>query len=156
MRRLAAVLLFAFVCHAWAAAPGLSFQEKSLDAAGLRSIAGWLRLHGADGFVGADVADAMGIPRPPSEDLLETKQRGYRNAQTLRVAQLLPGSGLMLFMVQAGDGQVFFYLSTVQDGLRKAFVSLPQQNVVAPLDALEAEASFRREVLYWEDKATAR
>jgi hypothetical protein len=57
----------------------------------------------------------------------------------------------MLFMVQSA-GEVYFYLSTVGGGLRKALVSLPERDAVTPLEAAEAQTNFRREVLYWEDK----
>jgi hypothetical protein len=40
----------------------------------------------------------------------------------------------------------------VHGGLRKALVSIPGQEAVAPLEAAEAESNFRREVLYWEQK----
>jgi hypothetical protein len=40
----------------------------------------------------------------------------------------------------------------VRGGLRKALVSIPAREAVAPLEATEAESNFRREVLYWEDK----
>src|SRR5687767_2266955 len=54
----------------------------------LRSIGGWLKGHGADGYVGADVADALGIPRAEGQDLLDAKQRGFRNGDVLRIAQI--------------------------------------------------------------------
>ena len=154
MRRLAAVLFLAAAFDAWAAAPDLGLKEaKSVEAIGLRSIAGWLRLHGVEGYLGADVADVMGIPRAESARRLEAKQRGFRSDRTLRIAQLHEESQLILFMVQRDDDQVYFYLSTVRGRLQKAFVSIPGRNLVAPLDAAEAESSFRLEVLYWEDKA---
>ena len=80
----------------------------------LRSIAGWLRRPGRDGFVGADVADVMGIPRRHGEDLLEARQRGFRNEDVLRIAQISADDkrDFMLFMVQRPDDQVYFYLST--------------------------------------------
>jgi hypothetical protein len=59
----------------------------------------------------------------------------------------------LLFMVQ-GPGEVYFYLSTVRDGLRKALVSIPGREAVAPLEPGEAQSNFRREVLYWEGKVT--
>jgi len=157
MRRLAAVLFLVVAFNAWAAVPELGFKEtKSIEAVGLRSISGWLRLHGVQGYLGADVADAMGIPRLEDEGQLQAKQRGFRSDTTLRIAQFLEESQLILFMVQRVDDQVYFYLSTVREGLKKALVSIPGRNMVAPLDAAEAESSFRREVLYWEDKAATR
>src|ERR1044072_2323850 len=106
-----------------------SQQVTSPDAVSLRSIAGWLRESGRDGFVGADVADAMGIPRPVTEEGLEARQRGFRNEDVLRIAQISADDkrDFMLFMVQRPDDQVYFYFSTVRDGLKKAFVSIPDR-----------------------------
>jgi hypothetical protein len=70
----------------------------------------------------------------------------------LRIAQLLPDSS-MLFMVQDEAGEVYFYHSTLRQGLRRALVSLPGRRLVVPLDPAQAESNFRAEVLYWEDKA---
>jgi hypothetical protein len=130
------------------AAPAV--PASTLESTGLRSIAGWLKLRGVPGYVGADVADAMGIPRAAGAELLDALQRGFREDEVLRIAQFIDGE-YMLFMVQQPD-EVQFYLSTVRGGLRKALVSMPGREAVAPLDATEAEANFRREVLYWEDK----
>jgi len=47
---------------------------------------------------------------------------------------------------------VYFYLSTVREGLKKAFVSIPSRNLVMPLDRLDAELRFRQEVRYWGDR----
>jgi hypothetical protein len=139
----------------WAAAPGPALSEgKSLDVVGLRSIAGWLRKNGTDGYVGADVADALGIPRADGKEMLDAKQRGFRNESVLRIAQFFGDH--VLFMVQGGDGEVYFYLSSLSGGLRKALVSIPGRSMVAPLEAREAESNFRAEVLYWEDKAATR
>lgn len=121
-----------------------------VESTGLRSIAGWLKTHGASGFVATDLADAMGIPHEVDAELIAVRQRGYRNAEGLRVAQMIDGQYL-LFMVQ-GPAEVYFYLSTVKGGLRKALVSIPDREAVAPLEAAEAETNFRREVLYWEGK----
>jgi hypothetical protein len=136
---------------AGAAAPGAGAEVKPVEVIGLRSIAGWLKKHGTDGYLGADVADALGITRRVGEEQLDAKSRGYRNDKVLRIAQLLTDDQV-LFMVQGGDGEVYFYLCSVREGLRKALVSIPGRSVVAPLDALEAESNFRAEVLYWEDK----
>ena len=60
------VLLGILSCGAaQAAAPGPAALERftSPETSSLRSIAGWLRQHGKEGYVGADVADKMGIPR---------------------------------------------------------------------------------------------
>jgi hypothetical protein len=59
----------------------------------------------------------------------------------------------LLFMVQ-GEGEVYFYLSSVRGGLRRALVSVPSRESVTPLEADEAETNFRREVQYWEQKVT--
>lgn len=161
MRRLAAVLCLAgglaAPCGAGAATPDASFKSAApIEAVSLRSISGWLRLHGVQGYLGADVADVMGIPRAEDQGQLVALQRGFRSDAALRIAQFLEHSQLLLFMVQKTDDQVYFYLSNVRDGLKKAFVSIPGRNIVAPLDTLEAQSSFRHEVLYWEDKAATR
>ena len=62
----------------------------------------------------------------------------------------------LLFMVQRPDDQVYFYLSTVREGLKKAFVSIPKRELVLPIDRAEAEQNFRRELLYWEDRIATR
>ena len=97
-----------------------------------------------------DVADAMGIPRAAGAELVDALQRGFREDEVLRIAQFIDGE-YVLFMVQR-PGEVQLYLSTVRGGLRKALVSIPAREAVAPLEATEAESNFRREVLYWEDK----
>ena len=124
----------------------------------LRSIGGWLKRNGADGYVGADVADALGIPRGEGQDLLDAKQRGFKNGDVLRIAQISSDAkrDFMLFMVQQPDGQVFFYLATVGEGLKKAYVSIPSRELVLPLERGEAEQNFRRELLYWEARIAAR
>jgi len=133
------------VCMSAPAAP-----MKAVESTGLRSIAGWLKSHGVEGFLGADVADAIGIARAADVELIAARQRGFREDEVLRIAQLLDGDTL-LFMVQR-PGEVTFFLSSVRGGLRKALVSVPGQEAVAPLDAAEAESNFRREVLYWEGR----
>jgi hypothetical protein len=162
MRRCAALAVFAAwffvnIPSTWAAPAGLR-NSISPETTSLRSISGWLRDHGREGFLGADVADAMGIARHESEDRLEARQRGFRSDDVLRIAQVAADGkrDFLLFMVQQPDGQVFFYLSSVRDGLRKAFVSIPSRNLVVPLERGEAEASFLQELLYWEDKAAMR
>jgi hypothetical protein len=146
-------LLAALPGYAASMAPGLQ-QITGVDAVSLRSIAGWLRQSGRDGFVGADVADVMGIPRQVTEDVLEARQRGFRNEDVLRIAQISVDDkrDFLLFMVQRPDDQVYFYFSTVREGLKKAFVSIPSRNLVMPLDRLEAEARFRQEVRYWGER----
>jgi hypothetical protein len=147
MRGIVAAVL-ACVCMGAAAAPGT--PAKAVESTGLRSIAGWLKVRGAEGFLGADVADAMGIARGADVELIAARQRGFREDEILRIAQLIDADTL-LFMVQR-PGEVTFYLSSVRGGLRKALVSIPGQEAVAPLDAGEAESNFRREVLYWESR----
>lgn len=161
MRLAAALVLLGLALGAVHAAPSVPArplqQEGAIEIPTLRSIAGWLRSHGSPGFLGADVADAMGIARK-GEDALAARQRGFRNDDVLRIAQISAdeGSDFMLFMVQRPDDQVFFYFSTVREGLKKAFVSIPSRNLVAPLERYEAERNFRSELLYWEDKAATR
>ena len=161
MGRLVVALLFvsAFSAVAAPVAPERALQQiTSAEFGSLRSIAGWLREHGREGFVGADVADAMGIPRQETEDLLEARQRGFRSEDVLRIAQISADGrrDFLLFMVQRPDDQVYFYFSTVREGLKKAFVSIPSRNLVMPLDQLEAEARFRQEVRYWGERIEAK
>jgi hypothetical protein len=139
-----------FALQVPAVSPGARATPVATPASGLRTIAGWLRAHGVEGYLGADVADAMGLTRAPHEAQIGAKQRGFRTDKTLRIAQLLDGRDALLFMVEQPDGQVFFYLSSVGGGLKKAFVSIPSRGVVAPLGAAEAESSFAAEVQYWE------
>jgi len=138
--------LLACVCISAAASPGAPLAP--LESVGLRSIAGWLKAHGADGFLATDVADAVGIPHQSGAELIAARQRGFRDAEVLRIAQLVDGEYL-LFVVQA-PGEVYFYLSTVRGGLRKALVA--SRATLTPLEAAEAESNFGREVLYWEQK----
>jgi hypothetical protein len=152
----------------WAVTPqrGLTQQEPIFAFDSLHGIAAWLRHHGREGYIGADVADAMGIPRAQGQALLAAWQRGFRNDDVLRIAQVLDshaarGDGIgerdfILFMVQRPDDQVYFYLSTPLGGLQKAFISIPSKNLVIPLERGEAELRWRREVLYWKDRSEAR
>ena len=105
---LAAVL--ACACMSAVAAPAV--PTKAVETTGLRSIAGWLKAQGAEGFLGADVADAIGLPRDADVELIAARQRGFRDAEVLRIAQVIDGDYL-LFMVQ-GPTEVYFYLSTVR------------------------------------------
>jgi hypothetical protein len=136
-------------------APAL--DVAALDAHSLHSIAGWLRQHGREGYIGADVADAMGIARLQGEELVAARQRGFKNDEVLRIAQIAADEArdFILFMVQRPDDQVYFYLSTPGGGLQKAFVSIPSKNLVVPLERIEAELRFRQEVLYWKDRSAA-
>jgi hypothetical protein len=144
-------------CLTVSAAPGTA-EVRTIETVSLRSVAGWLRSHGSNGFLGADVADALGIRRDAAGESLPARQRGFRNDDVLRIAQIPADEGrdFVLFMVQQPDDQVFFYFSTVREGLKKAFVSIPSKNLVAPLERREAERNFRSELLYWEDKAATR
>ena len=76
------------------AAPGMAVP---IEAGGLRTVAVWLQAKGTPGYVGADVADAIGIPR--EENVVEAMQRGFRDDNVLRMAQVIRGDTL-LFMVQ--------------------------------------------------------
>jgi hypothetical protein len=138
-------------CVCISAAASSPSPVAPVETTGLRSIAGWLKAQGTEGFLAADVADAMGIPRNADDEYIAARQRGFRDADALRVAQFVSGD-YVLFMVQTPD-EIYFYLSTVRGGLRKALVSIPGRDSVTPLGATEAEANFQREVLYWEDKA---
>lgn len=145
--------------HATAVAPERALEQlTAVESGSLRTIAGWLKQHGREGFVGADVADTMGIPRLESEDLLQARQRGFRSEDVLRIAQISADQrrDFILFMVQRPDDQVYFYFSTVREGLKKAFVSIPSRNLVMPLDRMEAELRFRQEVRYWGDRIGSR
>ncbi len=155
MRWLVGVAMLGVALSAQSAPAGPALEQLTRAETGdLRSIAGWLRLHGKEGFVGADVADAMGIPRLQSEDMLEARQRGFRSEDVLRIAQISADDkrDFILFMVQRPDDQVYFYFSTVRDGLKRAFVSIPSRKLVMPLDRLDAELRFRQEVRYWGDR----
>jgi len=145
------------VCAA-ASAVSPAARENAPDKESLQLIVGWLKGHGREGYIGADVADAMGIPRLLGEDLLAARQRGFKTDDELRIAQISADGMLefILFMVQQPDDQVYFYLSTPHGGLQKAFVSIPSKNLVLPLERIEAEPRFRREVLYWRDRSETR
>ena len=156
---LAILGLYMSIAQGAAFAPERALQQATAAEHGsLRSIAGWLREYGKEGFVGADVADAMGIPRLESEELLVARQRGFRTEDVLRIAQISADEkrDFILFMVQRPDDQVYFYLSSVREGLKKAFVSIPSRNLVMPLDPMEAEVHFRQEVRYWGDRMEAK
>ena len=159
-RAVAGLAVALFLCPAWGAPPAASAAKTlaPVESVTLRSIGGWLKGHGAAGYVGADVADVLGIPRSEGQDLLDAKQRGFKTGDVLRIAQISADTrrDFMLFMVQQGDGQVFFYLATVGEGLKKAFVSIPSRELVLPLERAEAEQNFRRELLYWEDRIATR
>ena len=157
MRRLFLLAVLSAVCAA-ASAVNPAARENAPDKESLQAIVGWLKDHGREGYIGADVADAMGIPRLLGEDLLAARQRGFKTDDELRIAQISADGMLefILFMVQQPDDQVYFYLSTPHGGLQKAFVSIPSKNQVLPLERMEAEPRFRREVLYWRDRSETR
>jgi hypothetical protein len=157
MRWLVLAVLGAF-CVAVSAANPVTRADTPPDKESLQAIVGWLKDHGRDGYIGADVADAMGIPRLLGEELLAARQRGFKNDGELRIAQISADDMLefILFMVQRPDDEVYFYLSTPHGGLQKAFVSIPSKNLVLPLERIEAEPRFRREVLYWRDRSETR
>lgn len=141
-----------------AATPGANSYLSALDSASIRSITAWIKASGKDGYLAADVADAAGIPRSQAEDVLEARQRGFKSGNVLRIAQIPADEkrDFLLFMVQRPDGEVFFYLSTARDGLKKAFVSIPGSNSVLSLESAEAQAAFQQEIHYWEARIAAR
>ena len=152
-----AVFLGLLVVFSAAAFPAsIPGQTYSAESSTLGSIAGWLKRDGREGWLGADVADTVGIPRLATEELLAAKQRGFRDDEALRVAQVSNDERreFLLFMVQRFDGQVFFYLAGVREGLKAAYVA--SGGVVAPLERIEAEASFRRELRFWEGRVAVR
>ena len=140
--------------HVFALSRAPEAAPVPLEAGSLRSISTWLKGSGRDGYLAADVADTVGIPRGRSEEVLEAKQRGYRTDNVLRIAQVPADErrDFLLFMVQRPEGEVYFYLSTVREGLKRAFVSIPGRNLVVPLDPDEAQSGFQQEVAYWQDK----
>jgi hypothetical protein len=160
MRRGLVVALLSLACAAaQATAPqrGLALPEPAFAFDSLHGIAAWLRYYGREGYIGADVADTMGIERPQGEAAVAAWQRGFRTDDILRIAQISADErDFILFMVQRPDDQVYFYLSTPLGGLQKAFVSIPSQNKVLPLERPEAEQRFRHEVLYWTERSGAR
>jgi len=161
MRSAIVVFTLSFVCAYAQAAPqrGLGQPGPVIFAFdSLHGIAAWLRSNGREGYIGADVADTMGIARGADERLLPAWQRGFRSHEVLRIAQILADESrdYILFMVQEPDDQVYFYLSTPLGGLHKAFLSIPSKNLVLPLERAEAELRFREEVLYWKDRSESR
>src|SRR5258708_7910383 len=127
---------------------------EALDTGNLRAIAAWLHESGRDGYLDGDVADAAGIPRARAEDVLMAKQRGFRSGDVLRIAQISADAkrDFILFIVQRPEGEVYFYLSTVKEGLKKAFVFVPLKKAVLPLEPAEAQTNFHQEVLYWQER----
>jgi hypothetical protein len=162
--RLGVIVSMLLLACAAQAAPQRGAHQPEIVIAfdSLHGIAAWLRQHGREGYIGADVADAMGIARANGEAMLPAWQRGFKSDDVLRVAQVLDnraandGRDFILFMVQRPDDQVYFYLSTPLGGLQKAFISIPSQNVVKQLERGDAELRFREEVQYWKDRSEAR
>ena len=159
LRRGLVLAVLCFVSSAALAAPQRTqaIPEVTFAFDSLYGIASWLRQSGREGYIGADVADAMGIARPGGEALVAAWQRGFRTEEVLRIAQVAADNEgeFILFMVQRPDDQVYFYLSTPLGGLQKALVSIPSKNLVVPLSRGEAELRFRQEVLYWKDRSDA-
>jgi hypothetical protein len=150
-------LLVLCSAHGFAAiSPARIHNPTAFDSAGLGRIAGWLKRDGRDGWLGADVADAVGIPRLATEELIEAKQRGFRDDEALRIVQVSADErrDFLLFMVQRPDGRVFFYLAGVREGLKGAYVA--SGGSVAPLDRIEAETLFQRELRFWEGRVAVR
>lgn len=154
--RWAALGLCAVALSLWPAAEGVTSVPSSLRAANstsaaLQSIATWLEKSGERGWMGADVADALEILRLTTEKSVAARQKAYRTGETLHLAQVSADDRreFLLFMVMGPDGQIYFYLSTVSEGFKRAFV-VPRAGEIVPLDAAAAEKGFRGEVLYWE------
>ena len=148
-------LVFSFQAFS-ASSPGRIQNAPAFEALSLKSIAGWLKRDGREGWLGADVADAVGIPRLATEDLLEARQRGFRTDEALRVVQLSADErrDFILFMVQRNDGQVFFYLASQREGLQGAFVS--SSGAVSRIEPAEAQSLFQRELRFWESRVAVR
>jgi hypothetical protein len=129
-----------------------NLREAKSTSAALQSIATWLERSGEHGWMGADVADALDILRLQTEESVAARQRAFRTGETLHLAQVSADERreFLLFMVKGPDGQVHFYLSTVSEGFKRAFVTVPGQRAVLLLDAAAAERGFRAEVVYWE------
>jgi hypothetical protein len=149
------VLSLLLASSAQASAVSSAEQFHPAGFSSLRSIAGWLKREGADGWLAADVADAVGIPRLATEELLEARQRGFRDDEALRVVQLSADErrDFLLFMVQQPDGRVYFYLAGLREGLKGAYVSV--RGAVSALDRVEAEPAFQRELQFWKGRVAA-
>jgi hypothetical protein len=148
-----------FASASWAAPQrGFPAPETGFAFDSLYGIAAWLRHYGREGYIGADVADAVGIDRPEGEALVAAWQRGFRTDDVLRIAQVAADSEhqFILFTVQRPDDRVYFYLSTPLGGLHKAFLSIPSRNLVLPLERGEAELRWRAEVHYWKERSESR
>jgi len=82
-------------------------------------------------------------------ELIAARQRGFRDDETLRIAQLIDADTL-LFMVQR-PARCTSTSPPCAAAAQGAGLD-PRQEAVAPLEAGEAESNFRREVLYWEQR----
>ena len=158
-RGLVLVVLGMLATAVLAAAPERGARPRAAvatESGELHGIASWLRLQGRDGYIGADVADAMGIARPRDGELLAARQRGFRTDDEVRIVQIAADgeSDFLLFMVHRPDDQIYFYLSTMLGGLQRALLSIPSKNMVVPLEAAEAEARWRAEVHFWSDRSS--
>ena len=124
----------------------------TVENTNLRSIAGWLKKSGTEGYLAAEVADTVGIPRKPGEELLEARQRGFRTDGVLRIAQISTSESrdFMIFMVQRPDGEIHLHFATLREGLRASYISIPEKHLVVPLERAEAEKRFQSELAYWE------
>jgi hypothetical protein len=132
------------------AMPGLYAVKSTAEA--LQTIAIWLERSGEEGWMGADVADALEILRLKTEDSVAARQRAFRTGDRLHLVQ---GSAderreFLLFMVKGPDQRVHFYLSTVSEGYKRGFVTVPGRRGVAALEADQGERGFRSEVSYWQ------
>lgn len=133
-------------------------REARSTTATLQSIATWLEESGQHGWMGADVADALDILRLETEKSLAARQRAFRSGNTLHLAQVPVDERreFLLFMVKRPDQRVYFYLSTVSEGYKRGFVTVPNGGGVRALDAADGERGFREEVLYWQGVMASR
>jgi hypothetical protein len=127
-------------------------RETRSTADTLQRISEWLEKSGVDGAMGAEVADVLSIPRLDSEEVVIAKQMAFQSGETLHLAQVSADDRreFLMFMVKQ-PGRVIFYLSTVAEGFKKAIVSIPEQDLVIPLDHAEAERGFLEAVSYWQE-----
>jgi hypothetical protein len=130
--------------------PGLYPVKSTVEA--LQTIATWLERSGEEGWMGADVADALEILRLKTEDSVAARQRAFRTGEKLHLVQ---GSAderreFLLFMVKGPDQRVRFYLATVSEGYKRGFMTVPGRRGVEALDAAEGARGFRSEVSYWQ------
>ena len=115
----------------FASADNLASQRPPARAAAsahpiLHSLAGWLETSGEEGAMGAEVADALKVPRLASEQTVSARQIAFRSGETLHLAQVLADdrSEFVMLMVKRPD-RITFYLSTLDEGFKRAVVSVP-------------------------------